>query len=150
MQRGFTFIELIIVIAIISIVAAMAVPALGNSLARQDLDNTARELAADLRWLQQLSINSAGGLTPSLNYFRAPSPSYRIKIDGQYIKTVVFPPTVTLGVEEPFVMQFKVDGTPTDQSQNVLTVTLRSIKAGVGSRQVIVQAATGRVRVESR
>jgi prepilin-type N-terminal cleavage/methylation domain-containing protein len=60
MQRGFMLIELVLVIAIIAIAAALVFPQIGDWIAAYDLNIAARQLAADLRLLQQLSINSDG------------------------------------------------------------------------------------------
>ena len=43
--KGFTLIELMVTIAVVSIVAIMAAPSFGNILKKQQLDNTAKDLA---------------------------------------------------------------------------------------------------------
>jgi len=51
-RRGFTLVELVVVLAIMAIVAALAVPRYANSLARYRADAAARRIASDIELLQ--------------------------------------------------------------------------------------------------
>ncbi|WP_312421963.1 prepilin-type N-terminal cleavage/methylation domain-containing protein [Anaerospora hongkongensis] len=143
-HRGFTILELIIVVAVISIAAALAVPKLGDWTAEQDLNNTARELAADLRLLQQLSINSAGP-TPEL-YLRIASPyGYMTTVNTKAIQPKrTFPATVKLSGAATTV-SFTINGIP-KQGTDMTIVLART--DGKGTKRIIVQAQTGRIRIE--
>lgn len=55
-MRGFTFIELIIVIAIISILAVLSVPVVGNFASRTQIDATTSEVVSALRFSQQKAM----------------------------------------------------------------------------------------------
>ena len=44
-NHGFTLIELMVTIAVIAIIAMMAVPSMGNLIAKQRLNTTAKDLA---------------------------------------------------------------------------------------------------------
>ena len=59
-SRGFTLIESMVVIAIVGILAAVAAPALTESMARRRLESAASELTTDLQYAksQAASINA--------------------------------------------------------------------------------------------
>lgn len=69
-ERGFTLIELLIVIAIIATIAGIGIIQYRTVQAERQLDRVALDLAEDIRWLQQMSINDAG-------YRQADPPVYR-------------------------------------------------------------------------
>ena len=54
--RGFTFIELVIVVGIVIILAGMAVPAFGTTLARSRIQSNASQMVQDLRLVRDNAI----------------------------------------------------------------------------------------------
>ena len=60
-RGGFGLLELLIVTAMISMICGLGMMRLGNSLADYELSAAALELAADLRWMQQMAVNSPAG-----------------------------------------------------------------------------------------
>lgn len=61
--RGFSLIELVLVLTIISILAAIAVPRYANSLARYRADAAARRIVADLDYARQFARSSSASVT---------------------------------------------------------------------------------------
>lgn len=143
MQRGLTLIELVICIGIIGIIACMAFPALGQSLAKQELESTSVQLAADIRWLQQLSINAGSGTVSYIMLFKHSEPyGYDITANTQVIKHFTFPDSVKLpGFYSP--IGFGLSGAPLIGAQ---TISLQSNRLKIW-RYVILAPVTGRVRI---
>lgn len=149
-QRGFSAVELLIVIAILGIIAGMAVSKLSNDTAERDLDIAARQLAADMRWMQQNALNLTAGSTepylpfdpqPSLNFYTAVPYGYFIKSNAVVIKKYYFPATVkTSGYYN--AITFGVNG----YTVNTLGTTVTLI-SGSKTKKVVVDAV-GRIRIE--
>jgi prepilin-type N-terminal cleavage/methylation domain-containing protein len=74
---GFTLIETVVTVAIIGVLAAIGINHFRAAQAQRELYRAAWELAADIRWMQQLSANDAAGDTRVTS---ASIPSYRYKI----------------------------------------------------------------------
>jgi prepilin-type N-terminal cleavage/methylation domain-containing protein len=63
-ERGFTLLEMVIVVAIIGILAGIGMLYFRKATANQQLQRAAWELAGDIRWMQEMSENDA---TPRLS-----------------------------------------------------------------------------------
>jgi len=143
-EQGFTLIELIIVVAIIAIVTALAVPKMGDWLAEQDLNIAARELAADLRLVQQLSINCAG-TTPEFYLINTSPYGYVTALNTKVIQPKrTFPRTVRVSGSATTI-SFTNNGIPKQGKD--MTIALARVD-GRGTKRIIIQAQTGRVRIE--
>jgi type II secretion system protein H len=57
-QAGFTLVELMIVVAILAILAAIAVPNFIGSLPRQRLAKATRNLISDMQWVRQQAVTT--------------------------------------------------------------------------------------------
>jgi hypothetical protein len=98
-------------------------------------------MVADLRWLQQISVN--GGASPGyvLNFRNATPYGYNITVSTQVIKAVTFPKTLQLyGAPKPII--FSGSGAPNGGQ----SVTLGSTRTGK-LKYVVIAGATGRVRI---
>lgn len=145
MQRGVTLIELLLCIAILSIFSSMAVPTIGQSLAKQELENSTRQLVADIRWLQQISINSGVDTTAYVLIFKYTAPyGYYITANTQRIKAVTFPPSVNLSGQFSSI-SFSLNGAPKNSGQSVALYSPKLKE----SKYVILAPVTGRVRISS-
>ena len=144
LRGGFSLLELLVVTAMISMICAMGLLRLGNCLATAELSAAALELAADLRWMQQASVNSpvgAGGPFYSITFNQASGGGYVVKAGLNVHKRVVFPESVRLA-NLPQAISFTMVGSPT-RAQSIALKSLRTNEV----RYVIVAAVTGRVRL---
>jgi len=57
---GFTFLEMMVVLLILGIILATAVPAMNNSLNERKLEGAAEEVSTAIRYVQSLSIQNQG------------------------------------------------------------------------------------------
>jgi prepilin-type N-terminal cleavage/methylation domain-containing protein len=86
-RRAFTLIELMLVIAIMAVFSAMAMPRYGRSLARYRADVTARRIAADMALVQTRA--RAMGATRSMTFSL---------VEGRYQLTGEVDPTTSTSV----------------------------------------------------
>jgi len=62
-RPAFSLLEVILVLALVAVVAAIAVPRHANALARYRAESAARRLAADLKYARALAEESSGNQT---------------------------------------------------------------------------------------
>jgi len=67
-SAGFSLVELTMVVAIVAIVSAIAVPRLSNATVRYQLDAAARRLTGDIEYAQQEAIASSSSRTLTFNF----------------------------------------------------------------------------------
>lgn len=98
-RRGFTMIELVIVIAITAILVALAAPSMREAFARRTLEGAATDLNADLQYARSQAVAEFAGSTVSLLSENGGT-QYRVfkTVSGvdTTLKTVVLPTAVTV------------------------------------------------------
>lgn len=94
-QGGFTLLELIVVLVIMSLVLGLSTVALVNALPSSRLDAAAREFAAALRYGRSLAVNSGERQELSIDL-----DARQYSLAGRSAKT--FPNEVTPAVLDPF------------------------------------------------
>ena len=138
---GSMLIELIIVMAIIALLAAMAIPTMNQAVAENELDGAARVLAADIRGMQQMSINGSD-TAYKLRFINDTEPHYNFTAGPQTIRKVYLPNSVKL-MGYPDDIVFRLDGMPFMGEQ---TIELQSKVTGK-SMYIKLAPVTGRVRI---
>ena len=143
-NKGFTMMELLLVVSILAIVAAIAVPRFTNANVQRDLDNAARQLVVDLRWTAQMAANSVD--TVKMVFVNTSPFGYRV-VQGA-AETVIKPtysfPTTVLFPSAVSTISFDVFGKPTGSAD--VSIILQNT-AGQ-TRTVNIDYLTGRVRMQ--
>ena len=142
-QRGVTLLELMICIGVIGIFASVAIPTIGQSMAKQELESASLQLAADIRWLQQLGINAAGTVSYRMLFNNSEPYGYYVTANSQVIKKITFPVSVKLP-GSTLQIGFGLSGAPSGAQ----TVSLQSAKLNTW-KYVILAPVTGRVRISN-
>jgi prepilin-type N-terminal cleavage/methylation domain-containing protein len=100
LPKGFTFLEITLVIAIMGILLALSYPSLMNSLHTRSLESTAREIASDLQWAKLQAVKTkinhrlrfeqlaSGAWTTSLELERETQPS-TWEMMPKYVRRVI-------------------------------------------------------------
>jgi len=135
-ERGFTLLELMLVIGIIAVILAFAIPNFRPALDDARLEQAVQQLEADLMYARQLARTNQ--TDPQVVFTLS---GYRIEVDGSSISTQ----TLASGTHwdpVPSPLSFNSDGSP---GANDVAIWL---KGADGTRAgVTVYGETGRVEV---
>lgn len=140
-QHGFVLIELLITFVLIGIMASVIMLQLNSFIIRQDIDNAAKALVGDLRWMQQLSINSGEGSNLYIIFYRTEPYGYFITLNRKIIKNVMFPQKVMIDWADTGDIYFGVNGYI--YPRRGVTILLRNDRE---FRHIIIDKV-GRVRI---
>lgn len=88
-RRAYTLVELVLVLVIMGTIAAIAMPRLSQSLARQRVDGAADRIVSDLAYARALARSSSASVTvtfdPSRNRYAIPGPDPLRNTGAPYI-----------------------------------------------------------------
>lgn len=141
---AFTIIEILIVLSVIAVVAALALPKLGGAANQRELEMVTQNMVSDIRLVQQLAINS-GGLKECAMYSfteKTGQQYYLIRDGSSEMKRVYLPKTVKWA-NVPKIIQFNVTGAPGGSSSQ----TIRMESSGSKPLFIKIAPVTGRVRI---
>lgn len=143
-SRGFTLLEVMVVLAILSIVTAIGIPNFRGHMHQMRLESAALQMVADIRYLQQLAMAKE---EETSNYYITFTPGlnrYRLHRNTPAFKIVDLPPGVNLESTnfENHRLRINIRGLPPTGG----TVILYS-EGAKKHKYVVVSTITGRVRV---
>ena len=148
-HRGFTLIDLVMVLSVITVVAAIAAPRYANALVRYRADAAARRITADIRLAQQTAKTTSSSRTIT---FDTTNHAYSIPnvraLDGQSMTYVVMlqePPYLArlASVDMGGDVQLTFDGYGVPDSGGLITV-----QVGDATRTVVINPDTGSAEVQ--
>ena len=156
-QRGYTLVELVIVIAVIGIIAAMALPRIGGWQSDQELQVTARELAAEIRHLSMNAVNAGSAQAAYSCNITVTGTNYTVNlytynlttksVSSVSSRTVAFPQGISCSTSTG--IYFSIDGRPCNAAGAALTadktITLRN--ATGATTTLSINQNTGRVNI---
>jgi prepilin-type N-terminal cleavage/methylation domain-containing protein len=146
---GFTLLELVLVVAMIAVAAAVAIPRYGRAAGRYRADLAARRVAADLRQAQLHAKTSSASCTVA---FATATSTYQILnapsldgVGGTYTVDLRVPPyqakIVSASFGGPAQVTFSGWGLPGNAGSAVIAV-------GSEQRTIAVDGQTGQVSIQ--
>ncbi len=132
-QRGFTLLELVMVVAFISVLLAIGAHSLQRAMAREEVDGWARSIAYDIVSAQQAAMTRRTTVTATFQ-----NQTYTIVTGSTTLRQQTLPAHISLGSLQ--TVSFDRRGVPSAG----LTLTVTSTSSG-RSYVVTVETGTGRV-----
>ena len=144
-MKGFTTVELIIVVVVAGIMMAIALPKLSNTINNVDLHSAARQVKADIRYTQEAATSRYRKTTIT---FASNSDTYTITASG-YSESKELPTrskavfdAVSDTGSEALIFTFNSTGEPIVGGGKYI-----QISSG-GSKQIVVSDVTGRATLQ--
>jgi type IV fimbrial biogenesis protein FimT len=129
-SRGLTVVELMIVLVIIGVMAALAAPSFTDQFARRRLEGVATDLSTDLQFARSQAVSSRADIALVT---RNSGTEYAVQSGGVDMKVVTLPANVTAtnGVTVTF-QQLRGDIAAAQQIDLASSVTAATMRLNVG------------------
>lgn len=116
LKKGYTLVELVVVLAIVTIFLGILVPRLDGLFAKEQLESVVYQMHSDLRWAQQMAQTRNSEFTIFACYRDGPGRCFYVisQTDGAEMverKRVTLPKRVQVDFTTNTTVTFKSDGT---------------------------------------
>ena len=143
MRRGFVLVEVLLALSVMALLASLVFVRLANSISQQELDGASRRMAAELRYLQQTTLNEDSSRDSHRMVFSADR--YYIANGFTVEKMILLPASVRIyGSPADASFSRVTGGAAVGQSIQLQSKTLKS------SLYVILYPNRGRVRIDDK
>ncbi len=151
-KKGFTLVELIIVVAILAILAAFAVPNYFNFLKTVTITEQTEKVAAELRYIRDYASARSIPCVLTITAPNGTTGSYRFNEDNSGGEDIVLPsePTVEIPFPDNVIVTANLDDvtfTDTGRPAQEITITLTNNQEDL-SKDIIINQVTGRVSIQ--
>ena len=143
-QRGYTLVEMVIVLSFISILITLSAYGVRNALAREELDGWVRSIVSDLTAAQQMAVTRRAEI---IAVFQSRTMIMSFVSGGGTFRQETLPAHIRFGTTETYALRFDRRGVPANSSGGALTseYTFPINSTSGRSFTIHVEPGTGRV-----